>query len=86
MTPPYTRQTENSHTPVTSAPKPSDKPHSDKARHLMEQASDAIENNREGFGSTPIDVPPASAETFEESSQGGTEPTHRPITEADRRR
>lgn len=51
----------------------------------MEQERDAIENTREGYRDKPVDTPPAGKETFDETSRGGTEPTHVPSTGSDRR-
>lgn len=82
---PESTQTQDAPTPVSSSATPAKQPTTDEGKRLMEQARDAVDNVRDGYGDEPIDVPPASEETFEESAQGGTEPTHVPSTGADRR-
>ena len=85
MTAPDSRQRQTEATPVSSPSTPSDKPRSDEAKRLMEQERDAIENTREGYRDKPVNTPPAGKETFDETSRGGTEPTHVPSTGTDRR-
>jgi|GEM_PF-3177313 len=85
MTPTGSRQTQTEPTAVSSSTTPADKPKTDEAKRLMEQEQDAIENARDGYGDKPLDVSPVGKETFRETSQGGTEPTHVPTRQSDRR-
>ena len=85
MTAPESRQRQTEATPVSSPTTPSDKPRSDEAKRLMEQERDAIENAREGYDDKPVDTPLTGKETFDETARHGTEPTHVPSTDSDRR-
>ena len=83
MSPTQPIQTQDTPTPVSSDSTAQSEPQTKEGQRLAQQSRDAIDNNRDGFRHKPMDLPPASPETFEESDTGGTEPTHVPTRRSD---
>lgn len=69
------------HSPAT----PAKQPESDEAKRLLEQERDAIDNAREGYDDVPGLVTTDRPERTLKPETGGTEPTHVPSTDSDRR-
>ncbi|MET0209106.1 MAG: hypothetical protein ABW220_08685 [Burkholderiaceae bacterium] len=65
--------------------KPTDKPTSTATEKAREQADTALDNVQTGFDHPPLENAPGAPDPVDRSDAGGTEPTHLPKTDADRR-